>query len=279
MKKACVIGWPINHSRSPIIHGYWLKKYGIDGRYERIPVEPQNLEQFLASLAPAGFEGCNVTLPHKEAVYKLVKPADESTQRLGAVNTVFLRSGELFGTNTDSEGFMNSLASGAPGLTLQNSRAVVLGAGGAAMSVINALIAGGSAEIAVVNRSLSKAEAMCNRFGSLVRAVEWERRSDVLAECDLLVNTTSLGMKGQPDLDIDLERLPLSAVVTDIVYVPLRTVLLENAAARGNLIVEGLGMLLHQAVRGFELWFGVRPSVTTDLHDLVARDIDPGYRR
>jgi len=278
MIKACVIGWPISHSRSPLIHGYWLKQNGIDGSYVRQPVEPSELDAFIANLASAGLAGCNVTIPHKEAVFDLVTRADESTERLGAVNTVYLREGKLLGTNTDGEGFLNNLRSAAPRLALANGRAVVLGAGGASLAVVNTLLEQGASEVAVANRTREKAEQLRRRFGKRVMAIDWARAGDHLGECSLLANTTSLGMKGQPELAIDLSRLPGTAIVTDIVYTPLRTKLLSDAAARGNLVVEGLGMLLHQAVRGFALWFGVTPQVTGELHDLVARDIDPDFK-
>ena len=278
MIKACVIGWPISHSRSPLIHGHWLKQHGINGSYTRIPVEPEDLPAFLESLETSGFAGCNVTLPHKENAFRIVQCGDESTERLGAVNTVFIRNSNILGTNTDGEGFLNSLRKGAPGLDLRNQRAVVLGAGGAAMAVTNALLLQGMAEVAVLNRSIEKAELLRQRFGSKVVPVEWVRRAEVLGEAALLVNTTSLGMKGQPALEIDLARLNPRAVVTDIVYTPLRTQLLIDASERGNPVVEGLGMLLHQAVRGFKLWFGVTPTVTDELYAIVARDIDPDYK-
>jgi shikimate dehydrogenase len=278
MIKACVIGWPISHSRSPLIHGYWLKQHGIDGSYTRQPVEPAELASFLGNLAAKGYAGCNVTIPHKENAFQLVTPADDTTARLGAVNTVFLRDGKAHGTNTDGEGFINSLSQSAPGISLANRRAVVLGAGGASLAIVNALLERGASEVAVANRTIEKADLLRARFGPRVVPTAWEKVADQLADCSLLVNTTSLGMKGQPELELDLSRLRGSAVVTDIVYVPLRTRLLNDAARRGNTVVEGLGMLLHQAVRGFSLWFGVTPQVTPELHDLVARDIDPGYR-
>ncbi len=278
MKKACVIGWPISHSRSPLIHGFWLTQHGIDGSYTRQPVEPSELGGFLCSLERQGYTGCNVTIPHKENAFRLVTPADQSTERLGAVNTVFLDDGKLLGTNTDGEGFINNLLSGAPDLQLKNGQAVVLGAGGASLAVVNAILEQGVGELVVLNRTKEKAEQLKSRFGKRVRTADWERAADQISECSLLVNTTSLGMTGQLALDIDLTRLNPLAVVTDIVYTPLRTKLLHDAAGRGNLVVEGLGMLLHQAVRGFSLWFGVTPKVTAELHDLVARDIDPAYR-
>lgn len=279
MRKACVIGWPISHSRSPLIHSYWLKQHGIDGSYTRQPIEPAALADFLSSLGKHGYAGCNVTIPHKEKAFQLVTPADQSTERLGAINTVYLRDGKTLGTNTDGEGFINSLLHGAPDLVLNNNRIVVLGAGGASLAVVNAILEQGAGEVVVLNRTLEKAEQLQARFGERITPVAWDRAADQLSECSLLVNTTSLGMKGQPPLNIDLTRLNSSAVVTDIVYTPLRTRLLEDASARGNRIVEGLGMLLHQAVRGFSIWFGVTPKVTPELYDLVARDIDPDYRR
>lgn len=278
MIKACVIGWPISHSRSPLIHGYWLKQYGIEGSYTRQPVEPAGLRRFLDELTTAGYAGCNVTIPHKESTFKLVATADETTSRLGAVNTVFVRDGRAYGTNTDGEGFINSLLQSVPELSLRNQRAVVLGAGGASLAIVDSILKQGASEVAVANRTAEKAHILRHRFGPRVIPVDWDRTADQLSECGLLVNATSLGMTGQPGIDIDLSRLSPSAVVTDIVYTPLRTGFLDAAARRGNTIVEGLGMLLHQAVRGFSLWFGVMPTVTPELHALVARDIDPDYR-
>lgn len=278
MIKACVIGWPISHSRSPLIHGYWLKQHGIDGSYTRQPVEPSALGAFLTGLVGAGYAGCNVTIPHKENAFGLVIRADETTERLGAVNTVFVKDGLILGTNTDGEGFINSLYQSAPGVSLANSRVVVLGAGGASLAVVNAVLEQGASEVAVANRTPEKVELLRRRFGARVVPLAWQHAAGHLSECSLLVNTTSLGMKGQPPLSLDLSRLAASAVVTDIVYTPLRTPLLEDAAARGNTVVEGLGMLLHQAVRGFSLWFGVKPTVSEELYTLIARDIDPEYR-
>ncbi|MFM8747649.1 MAG: shikimate dehydrogenase [Aestuariivirga sp.] len=279
MIKACVIGWPISHSRSPLIHGYWLKKHGIDGSYTRQPVEPAALNAFISDLEDAGYSGCNVTLPHKEKVFQLIVPADETTARLGAVNTVFRRAGKTYGTNTDGEGFVGSLHQSLPGIDLNNARVVVLGAGGAALAVVSALLDQGVAEVAIANRTEEKARELRTRFGQRIKPVAWNAAADHLAESRLLVNTTSLGMKGQAPLDLDLSRLDIDAVVADIVYTPLQTPLLAQAVERGNPIVEGLGMLLHQAVRGFSLWFGVTPEVTGELYDLIARDIDPDYRR
>lgn len=277
MKQACVIGWPISHSRSPMIHNYWIRQIGFDATYTKRAVEPKDVKEFIHGMEREGLSGCNVTIPHKETVYHLVTIADESTVRLGAVNTVYLRDGTTYGTNTDGEGFLSNLLHQAPKVKLRNGRAVILGAGGAAAAIADVLRKNGMTDISLINRSVDRAAALGNRLGGGFTITPWDQRSDALVDCDLLVNTTSLGMTGQPPLDIDLHHLPTSAAVADIVYSPLRTALLKSAEARDNTTVEGLGMLLHQAVRGFELWFGVRPAVTPELHDLVARDIDPDY--
>jgi shikimate dehydrogenase len=275
-KRACVIGWPVGHSRSPLIHQYWLKLHGIDGSYTREAVAPNDVVDFLSSLESRGFVGCNVTLPHKEAAFKLVRIADEAAKKLGVVNTVFLRDGTAWGTSTDGEGFLANLEAGFPGWSPEGKRIAVLGAGGAARSVVATLIDHGAAEVAVFNRTVERAEILQRDFGRKIKPMPWHGTSDALADADALINTTSLGMKGQPPLEIELARLPTRAVVTDIIYVPLVTGLLVRAKERGHPIVTGLGMLLHQAVRGFELWFGVRPKVTPELYDLVAANIEKG---
>ncbi len=277
MKKSCVIGWPINHSRSPLIHNYWLRMHGIEATYERLPIEPSRLREFIGSLASSDYLGCNVTLPHKEAVYSLVNVEDPVTLRLGVVNTVFMKNGIAHGTSTDGEGFLASVKARTPTFSLRDRRVVMLGAGGASLAIAGAVLDAGASELAVANRNAERVAALGKRFGKRVKPVEWENRAGTLPECGLLVNATPLGMTGQPPLSIDLSLLPRDAVVIDIVYTPLRTALLEDAQRRGNVVVEGLGMLLHQAVRGFQLWFGVRPTVTPELYDLVARDIDPQY--
>jgi shikimate dehydrogenase len=277
--KACVIGWPISHSRSPLIHRYWLKRYGIDGTYERIAVPPAELSAFLSSLADKGYAGCNVTLPHKEDVFRAVRIADDATLRLRVVNTVFRRGEELWGTSTDGEGFLANLMAHVPAWRAANRTIVVLGAGGAARAILGALLDAGSRRVVVVNRTLARAEELRRDFGSPVEPRDWRDAGRLLEDADLLVNTTSLGMTGQAPLSLDLIHLPRSSIVADIVYTPLETDLLVRCRARGNIVVPGLGMLLHQAVRGFELWFGRRPEVTPELHDLVARDIDAGFKR
>ena len=271
---ACVIGWPIKHSRSPLIHTYWLKHYGIAGAYEKKEVPPDRLRSFLRGLPESAYAGCNVTLPHKEAAFQTVKVTDETTKRLGVVNTVFLRDGEVCGLSTDGEGFVQSLVHGCPGFSPAGKHFTILGAGGAARAIAGTLVECGAAELAIVNRTADRSEILRRDFGKTVQVIGWARRSEIIAETDVLVNTTSLGMKGQPGLEIDLKRLPAHALVTDIVYTPLETELLKSARRRGNVTVAGLGMLLYQAVPGFELWFGKRPEVTQDLFDLIAADIE-----
>jgi shikimate dehydrogenase len=278
-RKACVIGWPISHSRSPLIHRYWLERYGIDGTYEKIAVPPAELSAFLGSLADRGYAGCNVTLPHKEDAFRAVRIADDATLHLGVVNTLFQRDGELWGTSTDGEGFLANLAAHVPDWRAANRTVVVLGAGGAARAIVGALLDAGSSRVVVANRTPARAEELRRDFGPRIEPRDWRDAGMLLEAADLLVNTTSLGLTGQAPLTLDLAHLPRSAIVADIVYTPLETDLLKRSRALGNAVVPGLGMLLHQAVRGFELWFGRRPQVTPELHDLVARDIDPGFGR
>jgi shikimate dehydrogenase len=270
---ACVIGWPIKHSRSPIIHRHWLAELGIAGDYVRHAVEPENASAFFAEFADGQFIGCNVTVPHKEVAFASVDEADAVATALGAVNTVWLKDGKLLGSNTDAEGFIANLDQLAPGFDANPGPAIVLGAGGAARAVIWALKARGFAPIHVVNRTRDRAEAMAERFGSDIRPAGWEDVPRLLPEATLLVNTTSLGMEGQPPLEIDLAGARDSLLVTDIVYIPLETPLLAAARQRGLKTVDGLGMLLHQAVPGFERWFGVRPTVTPELRRLILADM------
>lgn len=274
--KACVIGHPVKHSRSPFIHGYWLKHYGINGHYGFVDVAPQDLEHFISQLADKGYAGCNVTVPHKENVFALVDEATVTARLLGAVNTLWFENGRLLGDNTDVAGFMDNLDASAPawdnGGKLET--AIVLGAGGAARAIVHGLKSRGIARIIVVNRTLERAEALAQVFGETVVPARWDELPKYLPGAELLVNTTSLGMDNQPPLEIDLAPLPEQALVTDIVYVPLVTPLLKLAEQRKLKTVTGLGMLLHQAVPGFERWFGVRPQVTHELHALVANDIE-----
>ena len=271
MKRACVIGWPVAHSRSPVIHRYWLKLYGLDGAYEMEAVRPEEIEDFLHSLGQWGYEGANVTLPHKEAALAAADRPDEAATAIGAANTLWLDAkGLLHASNTDAYGFMTHLAAEAPDWNKGSRPVMVLGAGGAARAILHGLLEAGASKILLANRTGGRAEALAQGFGSRVSVVPWEDRNRALAGSGLLVNATSLGMTGKPPLDLDLSALPKDATVADIVYSPLETPLLAAAKARGNRIVDGLGMLLHQAVPGFERWFGVRPLVTPELRAYVA---------
>ncbi|MCS0502521.1 shikimate dehydrogenase [Ancylobacter mangrovi] len=272
-RRAAVIGHPVAHSRSPLIHGYWLKSHGIDGSYGLFDVAPADIDRFLGDFAASGLVGANVTVPHKEAAFRAARELDPVAVALGAVNTLWLEDGRLCGANTDVHGFLANLDAAEPDWTRALGEAVVLGAGGAARGIIHGLLSRGLDRVVVANRTFARAEAMRAHFGPRVLPVEWRDMPATLAGCQLLVNTTSLGMKGQPPLDIDLSALSPDALVTDIVYVPLVTPLLAAARAQGLATVDGLGMLLHQAVPGFERWFGVRPQVTSELRELVLADL------
>jgi shikimate dehydrogenase len=273
-RAACVIGWPISHSRSPLIHNYWLKQYGINGAYRREAVPPEQFEEFVTKLTEHGYVGANITLPHKEAALALSQP-DGRAKAVGAANTLWLDNGTLRSTNTDVDGFLSHLDAVCAQWDRGLDGAIVLGAGGGARAVVFALIERGAQRIHLANRTFSRAEELRARFGEVVNPVRWEEVSGLFGGTDLLVNTTTLGMTGQPDLDIGVARLPDSAVVVDIVYTPLETTLLARARARGLRTADGLGMLLHQAVGGFERWFGVKPEVTEELRALVEADLAP----
>jgi len=271
VKRACVIGWPVEHSRSPAIHRFWLKQYGIDGAYEKEAVPPAEAARFIRSLAERGYVGANVTLPHKLMALQAADIADEAARAIGAANTLWLDgAGRLHASNTDAYGFMTNLNAQAPHWNEGRRPAMVLGAGGAARAILHGLIAAGVNRILIANRTRERAEALAASFAPNVEVVDWDDRERALAGRGLLVNATSLGMTGKGTLDIDLAKLPSDAVVADIVYSPLETALLAAARARGNTVVDGLGMLLHQAVPGFERWFGVRPEVTPELRAHVA---------
>jgi shikimate dehydrogenase len=271
--RSCVIGWPIGHSRSPLIHNYWLKTYGLEGEYVKQPVAPEELAEFLSNLAARGYLGCNVTVPHKEHAARLVTLADSLTRKLAAVNTIYLDNGRLMGTNTDGFGFMTNLAAAVPGFDCRGGSALVLGAGGAARAIAGALLDAGVARLLLCNRSLERARSLEAVFGEKLLALPWADAPAAMRDSDLLVNATSLGMEGRPPLSLPLAALPFSAVVCDIVYVPLETALLRQARSRGNAAVDGLGMLLHQARPAFEKWYGIRPEVTPDLRRIVESDI------
>jgi shikimate dehydrogenase len=268
---ACLIGWPAAHSRSPIIHHYWLRTLGIEGGYIIEAVPPDEFGDFVLRLSLRGFVGANVTRPHKERALALTRP-DDRARAVGAANTLWFRDGELCSTNTDVEGFINNLDACAPGWD-KAEEALVLGAGGASRAVLFGLIERGIKRVHLANRTLERARALADQFGPRVVPVASDGIGDLLPRAGLLVNTTSLGMKGQPALNLETGLLPQNAVVADIVYVPLQTPLLAAAQSRGLKTADGLGMLLHQAVRGFELWFGRRPEVTAELRALVEADL------
>jgi shikimate dehydrogenase len=272
--RAFVCGHPVAHSRSPLIHGHWLDRLGIQGSYQAIDVAPEALPGFLRGIPAAGFRGGNVTIPHKEAAFATVDEHDDASAMIGAINTVWVEDGRLLATNTDWSGFSANLDEGAPEWA-EGRRAVVLGAGGSARAILFALLQKGFRDVRVVNRTLGRARDLADRFGGKVSAHGWDGIRDLLADCDLLVNTTALGMAGGDDAPaFDLAPLPSSTIVTDIVYVPLRTPLLSSAKSRGLKTVDGLGMLLHQAVPGFARWFGQKPEVTAELRALVVADME-----
>jgi shikimate dehydrogenase len=276
--KACVIGDPVAHSRSPLIHGYWLKQHNIPGSYERVQVKPNELATFLKDLADNGYVGCNVTLPHKETAVAHISHIDERVHRCGALNTIYIEKGELRATTTDGTGFCANVMDHCPGFEFQGATVLIYGAGGSARPITDEVLRRGVAKVLIANRTFSRAEELASHFGSPVLALKHEAVADQLSKTDLLINCTSLGMKGEGEIDLDLTQLPRSAIVADIVYVPLVTDFLQRAKDLNLRIVPGLGMLLHQAVPGFEKWFGIRPEVTKPLHDLIARDIDPAFK-
>lgn len=274
MKQACVIGWPIEQSRSPLIHGYWLKAYGIAGRYDRVAVPVGEAGAFVRSLEARGLEGCNVTAPHKQAVFDAADWRDASAEAVGAANTVWRDGAEICVANTDTYGFMTHLGQSAPGWDSKDAPIAVLGAGGAARAIIYGFLAAGVGTVRVINRTLDRAEALARHFGPRVEAVAWRDAAGAIRDAGVVVNTTTLGMAGDAPLDLDLVDLNGDTVAADIVYVPLETPFLAQARARGLRTVDGLGMLLHQAVPGFERWFGVRPEVTETLRAILVADIE-----
>ena len=270
-RAACLIGWPAAHSRSPLIHHYWLRTLGIEGGYVIEAVPPEDFAVFVRRLSAHGFVGANVTLPHKERVLALSVP-DARARAVGAANTLWYEAGELRATNTDVEGFINNLDACARGWD-KATDALVLGAGGSSRAVVFGLVERGIKHVHLANRTIERARALADQFGASVHPVAWDAVGELLPRAGILVNATSLGMHGQPALEIDAGLLPSHAVVADLVYVPLKTPLLSAARARGLKTADGLGMLLHQAVRGFELWFGQRPEVTPELRALVEADL------
>jgi len=268
---AGISGWPVSHSRSPRLHGFWIDRYGVDGAYIPLPIHPDNYATAIKGLVAAGFAGANVTIPHKLAAFAICDAVDPTAHRAGAVNTMVFRDGKITGSNTDGWGFVANLRH--HGVNPAAGPALLLGAGGSARAIAAALLDEG-VPVTIANRTRARADQLARDLPGL-RIIDWDARSPALADHALVVNTTSLGMGGEGDLNLDLTRAPSSMAVADIVYVPLETPLLAQAAKHGLKPVEGLGMLLYQAVPGFEAWFGVRPVVDDELRRFVAADLLP----
>ncbi len=267
---AGVMGWPVTHSRSPVIHNHWIRQYGLNGTYGLFPVEPQNIDDAIRGLKALGLAGCNITIPHKVEAMKRMDWVDPLAQRMGAINTIVVQAdGALHGYNNDGFGFIQSLRDDKPDWRADAGPITVLGAGGAARAIVLSLIDEGASEIRLINRTRVKADALAQEFGQVVTAYDWSERHDALAGCALLINTTNQGMHGQPDLDLQLDQLPTSALVADAIYIPLETALLAQARQRGNTGVNGLGMLLNQARPAFKAWFGVMPEITPELRQAI----------
>ena len=267
---AGVIGCPISHSRSPILHGHWLKRYGIKGHYIPMHVEPDNLERVLRTMPEMGFVGCNITIPHKVSALEIADMVSDRASLIGAANTLIFRAdGKIQADNTDGYGFMANLRQKAPEWDPTTGPALVLGAGGASRAIITAMLDAGTPEILLTNRTRTNSDALRDEFGARIRVVEWVHAGAAMGECDTVINTTSLGMKGANEFKVPTNQLRSGTLVTDIVYNPLRTKLLNEAEQMGCVTVDGLGMLLHQAVPGFERWFGKRPEVDDDLRAAV----------
>lgn len=267
---AGVMGWPVAHTRSPAIHNHWISKHGLKGAYVQLPVQPENLEAAVRGLSALGFAGCNVTVPHKVNAMKLMDELTPAARFIAAINTIVVRpDGSLLGANNDGIGYIQSLRDANPAWRGDAGSALVLGAGGAARAIVVGLLEEGAPEVRIANRTLERAQALAGAFGSRVTVVPWSERNDAMADVKLLVNTTTQGMHGQPALDVQLDGLPANAMVSDAIYIPLETPLLHQARLRGHVTVNGLGMLLNQAVPAFEAWFGVRPQVTPELRAVV----------
>jgi shikimate dehydrogenase len=264
------MGWPVAHTRSPAIHNHWIAKHGLKGAYVQLPVQPEKLEAAIRGLPALGFAGCNITLPHKVNAMKLMDELTPAARHMAAINTIVVRpDGSLLGANNDGSGYIQSLRDANPAWRGDAGSALILGAGGAARAIVVGLLEEGAPEVRIANRTPERAQALANAFGPRVKVISWSERNDAMADVKLLVNTTTQGMHGQADLDVHLDALPASAMVSDAIYIPLETPLLEQARKRGHLTVNGLGMLLNQAVPAFEAWFGVRPEVTAELRAVV----------
>ena len=270
LKRAGVIGFPVHHSKSPVIHNYWLKKYGVQAQYDAFEVKPEELEKFILSLKEKDFAGINVTVPHKVAVMKLMDELSDAAKKAGAVNTVIIgKDGTLFGHNTDGLGFLANIQEKKKDFDIKQKPVVILGTGGAARGVCAALVLAGVPEIRLVYRTREKAEKLAASVGGNFRLIDWSKKETVLNDAGLLANATTLGMNGFDPLEIDLSGLDASAIVADLVYSPLKTALLKQAEEKGYITADGLGMLLHQACPAFQAWFGVMPEITPELRDLV----------
>lgn len=271
---AGVMGWPVAHSRSPLIHNHWIREHQLSGAYGFFPVNPNDLEAAIRGLKALGLAGCNITIPHKVNAMAYVDWVDPLAKRMGAINTIVVQpDGALHGFNNDGFGFIQSLLESQPAWHANAGPIAVLGAGGAARGVVVSLLDAGATNIRLINRTHSKAEELSQAFGPAVTSVKWEAREDALTDLSLLVNTTNQGMHGEPALALRLDNLPVDALVCDAVYIPLETPLLNEARLRGNPTVNGLGMLLHQARPAFQAWFGVLPDVTRELYEEVIRTI------
>lgn len=273
-KVAAVLGWPVAHSRSPLIHGYWLETHAIDGAYVPLAVRPEHFTAAFRALPKLGFAGANITAPHKEAALRHADVVDPIARRIGAANTAIVEGDRIRVTNTDAPGFLASLTNGAPNWQPATSAALVIGAGGAARAVVAALIDAGVPEVLVSNLTDSRAAGLVRDFGRPARAIAWAERAGALSQVRLLVNASSAGLTGGPGLDFPLDRIVPETIVVDLVYDPLVTPLLKGARARGCTAVDGLGMLLHQARAGFKAWFGVEPAITDALRERVIADIE-----
>ncbi len=267
---AGVMGWPVAHSRSPVIHNHWIRQYGLQGAYGLFPVQPGKLEDAIRGLPALGLAGCNITIPHKVNAMKLMDVVDPLARRMGAINTIVVTpEGALHGFNNDGFGYIQSLVDAKPDWKANAGPVTVLGAGGAARAVVLSLLDQGASEIRLLNRTRGKAQALCDEFGAGIQVVDWSERHEALSGVALLVNTTNQGMHGEPELDLQLDRLPTTTLVSDAIYIPLETTLLRNARLRGNATVNGLGMLLNQARPAFHAWFGVMPEITPELQQAI----------
>ncbi len=273
IKKTAVLGWPIKHSRSPLIHNYWLQSYGIEGSYEKIAVTPEKFEKTIRSMPDLGYVGANLTIPHKQAIFHLADELDHVARTTGAANTIWWDDGKLCATNTDVTGFMTNLQRSAPDWHKTDGCVAVIGAGGAARGIVYGLLKAGVEEVRIFNRTRERGIELSHCFDVRVKVEDWDNRNERIRDCHTLVNATSLGMEGCPPLDLDLTMLRQDSVVVDIVYSPLETRLLAQAKQLGHVTVDGLGMLLHQAAPGFAKWYGRRPGITPELRALVVDDL------